>query len=135
MDNFIKIWKADHQYILQAFDRLGEAAVGSPDWRSELFEIRDRIVNHLKMEDARLYPFFRTKAKDDPRVQCIIDLFEQEMIEISKQAVAFFGKYEQSRDLDDFISDFKTVSAALQKRIWSEENVLLEEYRRIAEKA
>jgi len=135
MKDFIQAWKAEHRYIAESLMGLRGVANDPHQCQRQLQEVKERLLSHLKTEDEILYPAFREKAKEDLRAQCIVDLFEQDMANISREVLRFFEKYECIGDMGDFLKDLDVIIASLEKRIWNEENVLMDEYQRISQES
>jgi len=94
-----------------------------------LQSIKEGLLKHLALEDAKLYPFLREQAKDDPELAKMLELFDEDMKEVTGVVQNFFVVYEGGWENDyEFLMDLAEVTTRLARRIEIEEKHLYPEY-------
>ena len=133
--------KKEHVEIMHSFESIKEGVskgdVGDKDLINELRELKRVLVAHLDLEDKMLYPSL--SKSDKPKAKELGEKFSEEMLGISKVALAFFGKYmdESISDLvksSEFRKELDEVIKAVTKRVEAEENILYPAYVECCEK-
>ena len=126
--------KKEHVEIMHGFESIkSEIAEGKPgdaDLINELRELKNILVGHLDLEDKMLYPGL---VKAGGEAKELGEKFSEEMLGISKTALAFFGKYmsETIGDLlqsSEFRKELDGIIQAVTKRVDAEENTLFPAY-------
>ncbi len=133
--------KQEHVKILQGFDAIKKGIAkgesGDSDLINQLRDLKYTLVVHLDLEDERLYPGLINaggKAKE------LGKKFSAEMLEISKTAIIFFGKY-MSATIEDLLKSSKFrkelngVIKAITTRIDTEEKILFPAFEKYCKKA
>ncbi len=88
-----------------------------------------KLVEHLALEDGRLYPFLRQEARHDPELKRMLDMFDDDMKAVSGAVETFFVNYEGGWDNDyEFLMDLAELTTRLAHRIDIEEKHLYPEY-------
>jgi hypothetical protein len=133
--------KKEHVEIMHSFESIKEGVskgdVGDSDLINELRELKNVLVAHLDLEDKMLYPALSNSK--DKKAKDLGKKFSEEMLGISKVALAFFGKYmsETISDLmksSEFRKELDDVIKAVTKRVDAEENILYLAYEECCEK-
>lgn len=123
--------KKEHVEIMRSFEsiRVGvsKRKLGNGDLVDELRELKDTLVAHLDLEDKMLYPALA--ESDEEETKELGEKFSEEMLGISKTALAFFGKYmsETISDLvksSEFRKELDEIINIVNKRVNLEEDVL-----------
>ena len=132
--------KGEHVEIMHAFESIKEGVsggkAGDADLINELRELKDVLVAHLDLEDKMLYPALATSNVAEAKE--LGEKYSAEMLEISKVAMAFFGKY-MSETIGDLLksAEFRTeldaVIAAVTKRVDAEETILYPAFEKCCE--
>jgi len=126
--------KQEHIEIMHAFESIksgvSDGKAGDVDLINELRELKNILVEHLGLEDKMLYPAL---VKAEGEVKELGEKFSEEMLGISKTALAFFGKYmsETIGDLiksAEFRKELDGIIQAVTKRVDAEENTLFPAY-------
>ncbi len=134
MTQLISQLKQEHVEIMHTFASIKSGiASGKPgdgDLIKELRELKDVLVGHLGLEDKMLYPALAKSGEEGKKLG---EQFSGEMLEISKIALAFFGKYmsETVSDLlksSEFRKELNDIVKAVSKRVNAEETVLFPAY-------
>jgi|APSaa5957512535_1039671.scaffolds.fasta_scaffold115678_2 hemerythrin-like domain-containing protein len=133
--NLIPQLKQEHVEIIRTFNSIktgvSNGKSGDEELLNDLKELKNTLVAHLGLEDKLLYPALAkskvTEAKE------LGEKFSDEMAEISKVALAFFGKYmsETISDLlqsSEFRKELNGIIQAVTKRIDAEEDILFPAY-------
>ena len=133
--NLIPQLKQEHVEIIRTFNSIktgvSNGKSGVEELLNDLKELKNTLVAHLGLEDKLLYPALAkskvTEAKE------LGEKFSDEMAEISKVALAFFGKYmsETISDLlqsSEFRKELNGIIQAVTKRIDAEEDILFPAY-------
>lgn len=131
MNDLIEELKREHQLIASHLADANKLGVDTREGTLSLMKAKSALLAHLKKEDERLYPVLRRAAQKDRRLQWMLELYAQDMEEVSSAAVVFFQKYENGGKGIEFIRDFGTLLARLKIRIRNEEGELYREYEAI----
>ncbi|MCE5234182.1 MAG: hemerythrin domain-containing protein [Mizugakiibacter sp.] len=108
---------AEMRALLEDVRRHG---IASAEGRQRLAKARDLIVDHLRREDAELYPALRSSVA----TQAIANTYADEMQELSREIVAFFDAYRNGGDDLAFARGFGRLLGTLNQR-WTREEVRL----------
>jgi hemerythrin-like domain-containing protein len=127
--------KKEHVEIMHSFESIksgvSKGESGDSDLVNELRELKNILVAHLDLEDKMLYPALAGSAEEEAKK--LGEEYSEEMIGISKVALAFFGKYmsEMISDLvasSEFRKELDSIIQAVMKRVDAEEKVLFPIY-------
>jgi len=127
--------KQEHVEIIHTFESIqsgiAEGKPGDADLINELRELKTTLVAHLDLEDKMLYPAL--SGSNAAEAKELGEKFLNEMAEISKVALAFFGKYmsETIGDLiqsSEFRKELNGIIQAVTKRVDAEEGTLFSAY-------
>lgn len=122
----VRQMKKQHQHLLDGLRDVQSLGVTTPGAKDKLFKIKELLLTHVKLEDELLYPGLRASA--DPEAQRLAELFESEMEDISKDAIAFFEKYVEADHGTSFSRDIAHLILGIRKRIEAEESLLYPAY-------
>ena len=129
MSKLVEELKKDHGLIVDVLKEVKDLGIGSKQGRDKLLLAKNGLLAHLKKEDEQLYAVLKRAAENDPSLKRTLDVFAQDMGEISKFALNFFDKYSKSESSSlDFAKDFGNLFATLGARIRKEENILYNAY-------
>ncbi len=136
----IKQLKEEHVKILQGFESIKKGVAkgesGDIDLINELRDLKYTLVVHLDLEDERLYPGLINAGGEAKELG---KKFSGEMLELSKTAIVFFGKY-MSETIGDllkssvFRKELNAVIQAIAKRIDTEEKILFPAFEKYCDK-
>mgnify|MGYP002640957229 CR=1 FL=1 len=127
--------KGEHVEIMRAFeivhDGIRDGSLGDGALINELRTLKDVLVAHLDLEDKMLYTALASSESGEAKE--LGKKFSGEMAEISKVAMAFFGKYmsENVSDLEksaEFRKELDGIIKAVAKRVDTEEKILYPAY-------
>ena len=126
----IEKFRNDHQFLLQLFGNLRDAAAAGDVATAAtlLDEFRGALQGHLLTENVRLYVYLEHALAGDPPSYALMHQFRHEMDEIGKAVVAFLGKYRDLAARPDqapaFVEELEGVGKVLVRRIRAEEETL-----------
>ena len=131
MSALINEFKKDHTKILDTLKEIKELGVLSEEGQAKLISAKESLLEHLKKEDERLYPFLIKEAEHNVKLKEILDVFAMDMENVSRVAMDFFDKYSEDV-IDSAVTDeFEQLFAAFRNRIRHEEDILYEEYEKL----
>jgi hemerythrin-like domain-containing protein len=137
--NLIRQLKQEHVEIIHSFESIKSGISNGKsednDLINELRALKNTLVAHLDLEDKMLYPGL---MKVGGEAKELGEKFSEEMLGISKTALAFFGKYmsENIGDLlksSEFRKELDGIIQAVTKRVDAEENELFPVYEKCCE--
>ncbi len=131
MSTLIDKLKQEHVHLFQILDEVKALGISSKEGQEKLLSVRNIILAHLKEEDDDLYPPLHKAAEKDDKLKGMLNLFIDEMEEISGTALKFFDKYAQGGTGLDFAKDFGGLVAGLKARMRREENILYTAYNKL----
>lgn len=125
----INTLKRQHNDIVAIFESIKKMDIKSAEAKTELRKVKTLIVDHLAIEDAKLYPALMECAKTDPSLNILVSGYMNEMKELSQFVIAFFDKYsDDAMSGIEFSRDYGKLLGSLQQRIRREESILYKEY-------
>ena len=133
MVNIVEELKQEHASIVEALDQVRKLGVGTQEGKNILYSAKNGLLAHLEKEDKKLYPVLRKEAGSNDALKSTLDTFASEMDRISQTALRFFEKYQDGGSGLEFAQELGTLFATLGTRIRREENILFEEFRKIAQ--
>ena len=74
-------------------------------------QTRSRLLAHLALEDARLYPVLREAAQTDAQLRGLLEIFGEDMKQVSTDAERFFAKYAEGGADQDYLGDVSALIA------------------------
>lgn len=110
----------DHVNMRAALEDARRHGIATAEGQRRLREVRQLIVDHLRREDAELYPALRACTE----TQKLADTYASEMQELSREILAFFDGMAGEHDDLVFARGFGKVMGTLNKR-WTREEVRL----------
>ncbi len=122
--NFFNQLKEEHQVILNTLMEVKKLGVHTMEGRNALTSAKDLLCLHFKKEDELLYPVLRKTTGKDKNKQQIIQLFVDEMKEVTRFCESFFSKYTISGGGIEFLQDFERLYSLLKTRLQKEESFL-----------
>jgi hypothetical protein len=128
MTGLIDELKRENSLIFETLKDIKKLGVRTKEGQAKLLSARAGLLAHLKREDEEVYPALKMSAEKDESLKRIMNLFEDDMKEVSSLANSFFEKYPQGGAGIEFITDFGQLFMALKVRIALEENVIFTEY-------
>ncbi len=123
--------RQDHADILQALDSARELKVTTSEGFRMLKKSMARLAAHIKREDREFYPGLRSAIGDNTKLSNMLDLFEEDMLDVSSRIRAFIDKFSQNCFTEDYAREFETLYIDLKNRIAKEENVLFPEIEKL----
>jgi len=131
MADILERLKEEHQLMLKNLHDLEKVNIITPEGHQKVLSLKDFFMTHLQEEDNDFYPVLKEAAQKDSRLEGILDLFDENMKEISDFAFEFFNKYLKGAIEFEFRQDFQKLYATLKTRILREEEVLHAEFAKI----
>lgn len=122
--NFFNQLKEEHQVILNTLMEVKKLGVHTMEGRNALTSAKDLLCLHFKKEDELLYPALKKAPFQDKNKQQIIQLFVDEMKEVTRFCENFFSKYAISGGGIEFLHDFERLYSLLKTRLQKEESFL-----------
>lgn len=133
MADLVNELQEEHNYIKELLEKIRAKGLTSEESRNELFRVKELLLSHIKKEDERLYPVLKEYAEKDDSFGETLKWYMDEMESISKKALDFFNKYENTNDDPvEFSKDIGEFIALLSQRIRKEEIVLFQKYKEVA---
>ncbi|MFC1467182.1 hemerythrin domain-containing protein [Verrucomicrobiota bacterium] len=129
MPELIENLKLDHAELSELFRDIAILGVTSEEGQKKLLDAKAALLAHLKKEDDELYPVLWEMAKERDDLKHTLDLFADDMSNVTKTISAFFEKHVGGEHGTDFKEEFIEVYLILTKRINFEESTLFPEYR------
>ena len=133
MSALIEEFKREHSEIIAVLNEAKELGILSKEGQVKLMSVRASLLEHLWNENERLYPVLWKEAEKSGELKDVLDLFAIEMDEVSRVVQGFFDKYSVGAVDEDFPVEFEKLFASISKRIKDEENILYDEYEKIAQ--
>ncbi len=124
----------EHCDIIKTFEEVKSLGISSKEGHARLAQVKASLLSHLKQEDELLYPRLKSAAKEDPKLQVILDLFASDMNKVTAVAMGFFNKYDKYNSCGkglEFARDFGEFISAFKIRARKEEKLLYNEYRKL----
>ena len=128
MSKLIDEFKKEHLLISDTLNKVKNYGIVTKEAQDKLLEVKNELLSHLKKEDEQLYPFLRNKAESDANLKNTLDIFANNMNEISKAAMIFFEKYAKGGSGIEFARDVGKLYATLKERISKEESIIYAKY-------
>ena len=92
MSKLIDELRGEHAKMAEALNRVKELGIGSEESTKLLVSTEASFLAHLKKEDEQLYPILKKAAMTDEELAKKLKSFAEDMDEISRAAMKFFGK-------------------------------------------
>ncbi len=131
MSELIEEFKVEHSKILALLNEVKKLGIHSEDGRSKLISAKNYLLEHLNKENERLYPVLKKEAEHNKTLQDELDIFAIDPEYLTRVVLEFFDDYSGGAIDKDFQINFESLYAALNARIWNEEEALYEEYEKI----
>ena len=98
-----------------------------------LLKSKTLFLAHLSKEDEQLYPPLHEKAKSDPALKRMLDIFGAEMDKISEFVLDFYQKYSVVNNINksEFTKDISTFITTLKTRIMKEEIAIYKAFEKL----
>ncbi|HEO65725.1 MAG TPA: hemerythrin domain-containing protein, partial [Spirochaetes bacterium] len=93
MSALINKLKQEHIHLFETLDEVKALGISSKKGQERLLSVKNILLIHLKEEDDDLYPPLHKAAESDDKLKGMLNLFIDEMEEISGMALKFFDKY------------------------------------------
>ena len=131
MAALIEEFKKEHSKIIDTLKEIKELGVLSEEGQAKLISVKESLLEHLKKEDALLYPVLKKEAEHNEKLKELLDVFAKDMENVSRVVMEFFDKYSEEV-IDSAVTDeFEHLFAAFRNRIRHEEDILYEEHEKI----
>ena len=134
MSNIIKELKYEHMMIYRLLSGLRDLDGGPEEVRKLLLSAKKRIMEHVRKEDARLYPALRKAAGRDKALLEKLDQLAGDMSDTTAELEKFFIKYSKSGPRGNFVEDLNSLYTLIKERLQKEEMYLFPEYSAITGK-
>ena len=133
--NLIDHLEADHQHLLQLYTQIGQNLKNKQYFSitDQLNHFKEDFIAHLESENIKFYGFLEQRLKDQSQEFASLRSFRKEMRTIERTVIKFLDHWIEHQINADRVEDFQTqyeaISAALVKRIESEEKELYTMYK------
>ena len=133
MSELIDELKRDHVAIENMLTRAKDANISHKEAHTILIAAKVSLIAHLKKEDAKLYPVLNNAAQENAGLKRTMDFYAKDMVEITRNAIAFFDKYSSPDAANDieFAKAFGELFSTISIRLRDEEKTLYKEYEKI----
>ena len=128
MSELIEELKKEHSEIIDKLNRVKELGVTSSEGLSTLLSAKACLLSHLQKEDSKLYPVLRKEAENNTWLMSNLDIFADDIDNISNAVIDFFDKYSDGGSGLEFFKDSLDLISILDGRIGKEERILYPEY-------
>ncbi|MCP4675430.1 MAG: hemerythrin domain-containing protein [Deltaproteobacteria bacterium] len=128
----MEILKTQHRDIINIVDKMNDELAGSTGQNSatilleRIAELATLLEEHLLIEDTYLYPVLKKRQSEEIRTTAT--RFASELGGIKDAFAVYFAKWKSPEDImqsnQEFLSDSKSLSNALQQRIEKEDKEL-----------
>lgn len=120
MSRLVLTLRDQHAQMRHLLDQVRLHGIGSDAGRARLRQARDLIVEHLRQEDAELYPALHRHAG----TQALAQTYAEEMHQLSGEILGFFDSWQQGGGDLAFARHYGRLLALLNRR-WTREEVRL----------
>lgn len=112
--------RGQHAHMRRLLDDVRLHGIGTAEGRARLRQVRDLVVEHLRREDAELYPALHRHAD----TQALAQTYAEEMRQLSGEILGFFDTWQQGDDDLAFARHYGRLLGLLNRR-WTREEVRL----------
>ncbi len=125
--------KKEHNTIYDILSELQKIGIMTPKGMELLLKSKELLLNHLKLEDDKLYPVLKEYAKTDDSFSKVLKNFIEEMEKITEFVLNFYSKYSDKDKITEktFMKDITTFIVTLKDRVTKEEAILYRTYNKI----
>lgn len=134
MLDYLKTWRKEHEKIQADLFEVVQLDIFSRAGKMKLQELKRVLELHLLDEDQNFYPALKKAAETDAGLRRELFLFAADMEKITAAVQAFFRKEESDPLGADIAPEFSKISAMIKSRITREENILMKEFTKLAER-
>ena len=134
--DLVKQLKKEHTIISKTLVELQEYGVTSPKGMDLLLKSKELLLNHLKLEDDKLYPKLKEHAQIDNTFNKVLNDSVKEMNEITEFVLNFYSKYSDKSKISEknFLKDITKFIVTLKDRVAKEEAILYNTYNKVLNK-
>ena len=131
--DLVKQLKDEHKIISDILVELQDIGVSSPKGMELLQKSKETLLNHLQLEDEKLYPKLSEYAKTNESFNKVLTNFTGEMEKITEFVLGFYSNYSDSGKIntEQFLKDITTFIVTLKDRVAKEEMILYKTYNKI----
>lgn len=120
MSRLVPILRDEHAQMRHLLDQVRLHGIGTDAGRARLRQARDLITDHLRREDAELYPALHRHAD----TRALAQTYADEMRQLSAEILGFFDQWQQGGSDLAFARHYGRLLALLNRR-WTREEVRL----------
>ena len=133
MSKLINELKQEHQEIDKILKDLQSIGYSSKRSKELLIKSREKLIDHLKKEDDKLYPPLEAEAESNQGLNQMLETFGKEMDQITRFVEEFHKKYYTMGDMEaeGFKRDLTSYITTLKNRIMREEVAIYKEYEKL----
>ncbi len=124
----IEKFKREHYEIIKALAEIKELGALTKDGNDKLMSVKETLHEHLKEEDEKLYLYFHKAAEQNKKLKKLLELFADDLENVSKVVTEFFDKYSKGVLDTIFMEEFENLYAAFYERMMYEEYRLYDEF-------
>ncbi len=128
MNTLINDLTNEHHIVIGILNEIASLNITSDEAKEKLKTVKDSLINHIKKEDAQLYPFLKKQAETNTSLKSKLDMFAKDMDIVTKSVFEFFDHYENEESNHEFAKRFGRLVGMLKTRIMKEEKVIYKEY-------
>lgn len=120
MSSLTDTLRGQHAQMRRLLDEIRQHGIGSPAGRERLRQVRDLVVEHLRQEDAELYPALHRHVD----TQALARTYAEEMRRLSSEILGFFDSWQQDGGDLAFARHYGRLLGQLNHR-WTREEIRL----------
>lgn len=128
MGYVIEDLRGEHRIIIGSMIRARELSLNSREGHEALKKFWDDLVEHLKKEDDVIYGRLREAASGDPKLMEVLNGFEQDAAQVTREAGVFLKKVEVEDNPLALAREFGVFVSLLRDRLMREEDMIFPEY-------
>ena len=133
MSRLIDELKQDHVVLVETLNKIKSLGIASEEGQKTLLAAKGALLAHLAKEDKELYPTLNKAAETDADLKSTLDFYAKDMDKISKEALAFFGKYAGGGSGMEFAKDLGKLFGDLGARVRKEESTIYNKYNELVD--
>ena len=114
MTDLIDTLKYEHKILIDALNNIKKLGIDSIEGQEKLLNVKTLLLKHLKKEDTKLYSILKKEAEINYEFFKTLNLFAQDMEEISKFAFLFFTLFLENKNKNLAITSYPSKNKILQ---------------------
>ena len=124
-------FKKEHSKIIKILNEAKKLGILTKEGQAKAIYAKATLLEHLDEEDEKIYPVLWNEAKQNKKLNELLEVFGENFESICRFVLVFFDRFDKN-DLDEsFFNYFGTLIQVLRNRMDKEENILYGEYEKI----